>query len=244
MALFCRRNAPATEKSLGRNARPRSCYSTSLIEARLVIAAIIKVYFDEVINRDKKDRVRRLQWLEELSKDAENRLATIKKTNKGFAQLVGAADPKNRAFKQDIALKELRSTKEELSKVTPQLIQLELQVKHSEGIKAAAMARAAAMAVSQPGSPASSLAALAGAQAGAGNFGKIPEQTIDEIIDKDAAVAKLRAAISKTKADLARAWKNAQNEDDPDVRRLEDQLAYSPASGVAPLMSVCTPPIM
>src|SRR5262249_8548311 len=42
--------------------------------------------------------------------------------------------------------------------------------------------------------------------------------------DKDAAVAKLRAAISKTKADLARAWKNAQNEDDPDVRRLEDQL--------------------
>src|SRR5262249_24965472 len=35
---------------------------------------------------------------------------------------------------------------------------------------------------------------------------------------------KLRAAISKTKADLARAWKNAQNEDDPDVRRLEDQL--------------------
>src|SRR5262249_14349017 len=66
--------------------------------------------------------------------------------------------------------------------------------------------------------------ALAAAQAGAGNSGKIPEQMIDEIIDKDAAVAKLRAAISKTKADLARAWKNAQNEDDPDVRRLEGQL--------------------
>jgi hypothetical protein len=53
---------------------------------------------------------------------------------------------------------------------------------------------------------------------------KIPEQMIDEIIEKDAAVAKLRAAISKTKADLARARKNVQNEDDPDVRRLEDQL--------------------
>jgi len=68
------------------------------------------------------------------------------------------------------------------------------------------------------------LTALAAAQAGAGKASEIPEHMIDEIIDKDAAVAKLRAAISKTKADLARAWKNAQNEDDPDVRRLEDQL--------------------
>src|SRR5262249_39765424 len=152
----------------------------------------------------------------ELSEGAEKRLAAIKKANKGFAQVVGAADPKNRALKQDLALNDLRSTRAEVSKVTALLIQLELQVKHSEGTKAQAMTRAAAMAVSQPASPASSLAALAAAQAGAGNSGKIPEQMIDEIIDKDAAVAKLRAAISKTKGDLARAWKNAQNEDDPE----------------------------
>jgi len=77
-------------------------------DARLIIAAIIKVYFDEIIGRDKKDRLRRLKWLEELSQDAEKRLEAIKKTKKGFAQLVGAADPKNGALKQDIALKDRR----------------------------------------------------------------------------------------------------------------------------------------
>ena len=55
-------------------------------EARLVIAAIIKAYFEVVVDQDKRDRARRLMWLEDLSGDAETRLAAIKKTNKGFAQ--------------------------------------------------------------------------------------------------------------------------------------------------------------
>jgi capsular exopolysaccharide synthesis family protein len=193
-------------------------------EARLIIAAIIKVYFDEVIDRDKNDRARRLKWLQNLSDDAENRLAGIKKKNKGFAQLVGAADPKNRALKQEMALKELRSTREELSKVTAQLVQQALQVKHSEGTKAPAMARATALAVSLPASPASSLTALAAAWAVAGKATEIPEQMVEEIIDKDKDVAKARAAIKKTEIDLAQARNRFKNQDDRAIRTLEDRL--------------------
>ena len=53
-------------------------------EARLVIAAIIKVYFEEVVDQDKNARAKRLERLEELSKDAEARLAAIKRNQRSL----------------------------------------------------------------------------------------------------------------------------------------------------------------
>jgi len=53
-------------------------------EARLVIAAIINAYFEVVVDQDKKARAKRLERLEELSKDAEARLAAIKRNQRSL----------------------------------------------------------------------------------------------------------------------------------------------------------------
>jgi capsular exopolysaccharide synthesis family protein len=190
--------------------------------AKLVIAAIIKVYRAEVIDRDKTDRLSRLKWLDELSNEAEKNLATIKRRFNGAAKGIGASDPKNIALKQEIALKDLRSTREELSRVTAQLNQLQLQVKHSDATQALAVAQAAAMASPQLAVQAAALATAQPAiQVQAGKASRIPEQMIDEVINKDVAVIKLREAISKAEAELVQTRNNLNKEDDPAVRRLE-----------------------
>jgi hypothetical protein len=67
-------------------------------EARLVIAAIINAYFEVVVDQDKKARAKRLERLEELSKDAEARLAAIKR-NQTNLNLDEGQDDRNRVAK-------------------------------------------------------------------------------------------------------------------------------------------------
>src|SRR5262249_24111628 len=151
----------------------------------------------------KTDRLSRLNWLEGLSKEAEKNPAAIKRRINGAAQGIGAFDPKNIALKQEIALKDLRSTREELSRVTAQLNQLQLQVKHSDVTQARAVAQVAVVASAQSAFQAAALATVQPAiQAEAGKASRLPEQMIEEVINKDAAVAKLREAISKAEAEL------------------------------------------
>src|SRR5262249_6280230 len=85
---------------------------------------------------------------------------------------------------------DLSATRQELSKVTAQIIQLKLQVNAKKP----------------------------------GKLSKVPDHLIEEIVEKDAEVAKLHASISKTETNLAQIRNKVIKEDDPAVRRLEDLL--------------------
>jgi capsular exopolysaccharide synthesis family protein len=96
-------------------------------EAKLLVEAITKAYFDEVVNKEKEERYKLLEKLTTASKTREEKLKTLKSAIKELGKNIGALDPRSAAIRLELAILDLREAHKDLRDTNRDLQRLQFE---------------------------------------------------------------------------------------------------------------------
>ncbi|HXG13099.1 MAG TPA: hypothetical protein VNK04_25300 [Gemmataceae bacterium] len=141
-------------------------------ELKILVDAITEAYLNEVVYKDHRKRLERIEQLRELAQRYEQRLHTKRTQLRELTKAVGARNAINLAIQQRLALEQGELAQKELTQLRGEIRRLQTELAVQE-------ARAKALAEET-----------------------IPESQIEEALEKDSVVQKCRAEISKIELQL------------------------------------------
>jgi capsular exopolysaccharide synthesis family protein len=99
----------------------------------ILVDAVVNAFLQEVVNKEHKRRLERLDQLKELYNIYEDTLRRKRQTLRDFAQSAGSADAKTLALKHRFAIEQLAMAEKELMELQSQLRKLQVEATDQQG---------------------------------------------------------------------------------------------------------------
>jgi succinoglycan biosynthesis transport protein ExoP len=160
-----------------------------------LVNAVAESYLVEVVNVEAKDRRKRFVQLQEIYNDYSTRLKEKRAELEGLARKLGSADQSNVRLTHALALENRSMMERELLRIRMDLRQAEVELSVQR-------------------------------QSGKPNAGGAPvnDPAIEEAVRNDATVLDYQSRMRRLNAALASSSRVARNQDDPSVRRPQEEL--------------------